>query len=192
MTANRLIVSALVLALAQIGFLGWIINSRAAILRSGQEILLKVKPVDPRDLLRGDYVRLDYDISDIPVRLISNAPAGLFSTVDGDIFVRVRKEADGYWRPVSAAFDAPATPAAEGEVDIKGHVAAGWSLGEGGSVGPQYGLERFYLPEGQGMDIEKDMNVRPFGIRAAIGKDGTAQIKALVDGDQTLFEEPLY
>ena len=74
MTGNRIIVAALVVALAQIGFLGWIIAGRAAILRDGREIVLKVEPVDPRDLLRGDYVRLGYEISSIPVSKITNLP----------------------------------------------------------------------------------------------------------------------
>ena len=34
----------------------------------GEEIRLKVKPVDPRDLLRGQYVALKYDISEIQVK----------------------------------------------------------------------------------------------------------------------------
>ena len=72
-TGNRTIVAALVVALAQIGFLGWIIAGRAAILRDGREIVLKVEPVDPRDLLRGDYVRLCYEISSIPVSKITNS-----------------------------------------------------------------------------------------------------------------------
>ena len=44
----RLVVAALVVALAQIGFLGWIIAGRAAVLRDGRDIVLKVEPVDPR------------------------------------------------------------------------------------------------------------------------------------------------
>ena len=32
----------------------------------------------------------------------------------------------------------------------------------------------------------------PFGIVAAIGKDGVPMIKALMDGDTRLYEEPLY
>ena len=36
------------------------------------------------------------------------------------------------------------------------------------------------------------MRERPFGILAAIAGDGTAQIKALMDGDTKLYEEPLY
>ncbi|RUY82729.1 GDYXXLXY domain-containing protein, partial [Mesorhizobium sp. M7A.F.Ca.CA.001.10.2.1] len=67
-TGKRLVISALVLALVQIGFLSWIIAGRAAILRNGKEVLLKIEPVDPRDLLRGDYIILGYDISRIPVK----------------------------------------------------------------------------------------------------------------------------
>ena len=42
------------------------------------------------------------------------------------------------------------------------------------------------------MAIEQDMRVRPFGILAAVASDGTPQIKALMDGDKKLYEEPLY
>jgi uncharacterized membrane-anchored protein len=34
-------------------------------LRVGQLILLETRPVDPRDMLRGDYVILSYKISDV-------------------------------------------------------------------------------------------------------------------------------
>jgi hypothetical protein len=36
------------------------------------------------------------------------------------------------------------------------------------------------------------MRERPFGILAAVAGDGTAQIKALMDGEKKLYEEPLY
>lgn len=193
MTGKKLIISALVLALVQIGFLSWIIAGRAAILRNGKEVLLKVEPIDPRDLLRGDYIFLGYEISGIPVKLIANIPVGKFSTDDTSIVVRLKKGAEGYWQPTTAWFGQEQAPAAPDEVDIVGHVAEGWDLRESGAtIRPDYGIERFYLPEGEGMAIQNDMRVRPFGIRAAIAADGTAQIKALMDGDKTLFEEPLY
>ena len=90
MTGKKLIISALVLALVQIGFLSWIIAGRAAILRNGKEVLLKVEPIDPRDLLRGDYIFLGYEISGIPVKLIANIPAGKFSTDNTSIVVRLK------------------------------------------------------------------------------------------------------
>ncbi|MER8909176.1 GDYXXLXY domain-containing protein [Mesorhizobium sp. M0323] len=193
MTGKRLIISALVLALVQIGFLSWIIAGRAAILRDGKQVLLKVEPIDPRDLLRGDYILLGYDISRIPVKLIGNIPAGKLSSEETSIVVRLKQGADGYWGPTAAWFGQAPAPAASDEADIVGHVSEGWNIGQGATtIAPEYGIERFYLPEGEGMAIQNDMRVRPFGIRVAIAANGTAQIKALVDGDKTLFEEPLY
>lgn len=193
MAGKRLIVSALVLALAQIGFLGWMIAGRAAILRDGKEVLLKVEPIDPRDLLRGDYIFLGYEISRIPVKLIANIPTGKLSSDDGSIVVRLKKDSDSYWRPTIAWLGKAApVPAAPDEVDIAGHIAEGWDLKEGTTIAPDYGIERFYLPEGEGVAIQRDMRARPFGVRVAVGKNGTPQIKALMDGDKTLFKEPLY
>lgn len=193
MTGKRRIISALVLALVQIGFLSWIIAGRAAILRDGKEVLLKVEPIDPRDLLRGDYIFLGYEISRIPVKLIANIPAGKFTSNDSELVVRLKKGADGYWQPSAAWFDAMPGPATSDEADIVGHVADGWDLrGQDMTIAPDYGIERFYLPEGEGLAIQNDMRVRPFGVRVALAADGTAQIKALMDGDKTLFEEPLY
>jgi uncharacterized membrane-anchored protein len=188
------LIAALIVALAQIGFLGWIIAGRAAVLRDGREITLKVEPVDPRDLLRGDYVRLGYGtISSLPTNQITNIGPDQFSSADSWLYVRLRKGTDGYWQLVSATFDAPlATAPGPDEVDIRGHVDEGWNLGANTSIGVNYGLERFYLPEGEGLELEKDMRIRPLGVRAAVGSDGTAQIKALLDGDRPLYEEPFY
>ena len=38
----------------------------------GEEILIKTKPFDPRDVFRGDYVRLDYEISEVPLEKLEN------------------------------------------------------------------------------------------------------------------------
>jgi uncharacterized membrane-anchored protein len=193
MPRNRPLISAIALALVQIGFLSWIIASRAAILRNGQEVLLKVEPVDPRDLLRGDYVRLGYDISNIPAKMVANAPAGQSWTAAGPIFVRVKKDADGFWNATSASLGkAPAAPPADGEVELRGEVSSSWTMDENATLRVDYGIERFYLPEGEGLAIERDMRVRSFGILAAVDKNGTPQIKALMDGETKLYAEPLY
>lgn len=193
MNRNRLVIAAVLLAVAQIGFLSWIIAARASVLRNGAEVLLKVLPIDPRDFLRGDYVLLSYDISNIAGSLISNAPKDENVTREGDMFVRLGKDADGFWRARSASLYEPfAAPPAAGEVDIRGHIPEGWSLEPTSSIIVDYGIERYYVPEGEGMAIQGDMRERPFGILAAVGNGGGAQIKALMDGDKKLYEEPLY
>ena len=191
MSGRRLVIAAVLLAVAQIGFLCWIIASRAAILRNGQVVLLKVEPVDPRDWLRGDYVRLGYEIGSVPVKLLDKAPANGSVTQNGPVFVRLGKDGDGYWRARSAALGAPSPPA-QGEVDIRGDVSGGQSLGSDASLRVQYTIDRFYVPEGEGRAIEADMRERSFGILVAVASDGTPQIKALMDGGKKLYEEPLY
>lgn len=197
-----LLIAAIAIALVQIGFLSWMIAGRAAILRDGSEVLLKVEPVDPRDLLRGDYVRLGYDISRIPSELIADVPQGQAATAEGPISVRLKKGDDGYWHAASAWLGGGSKPApGEGEVDIAGQVSSGWSLTPGSTVSVDYGIERYYVPEGEGLAIEDEMRrrnagadpeLRGFGVVVAVAADGTAQIKALMDGDTMLFEEPLY
>ncbi|WP_181257436.1 GDYXXLXY domain-containing protein [Pseudaminobacter soli (ex Li et al. 2025)] len=190
---NRLLISAVALALIQIGFLSWIIGSRAMILRNGQEVLLKVEPVDPRDLLRGDYVRLGYEASSVPAKLIVNRDVEASAAADGPIHVRLKKGEDGFWHPVAAALGAGfANAPGEDEVDVLGTTSSGWAQDEEAVLHVDYGIGRFYLPEGEGKAIERDMRVRSFGILAAVDRDGTLQIKALKDGDTTLFSEPLY
>lgn len=185
-----LVFSALALSILQIGFLGWIIAGRAAVLQNGAEAVLKVRPVDPRDLLRGDYVILSYEIANLPVGLIANPPAGDF-VEEGPVFVRLARGAEGYWEAVSANLGTlPAAPPADGEVDIRG--TTGGSVIPNSVMGVDYGIDRFYVPEGEGRAIEDDMRVRPFGVKVAIGRDGAAQIKALLDGDKVLYEEPPY
>ncbi|MDI6025864.1 GDYXXLXY domain-containing protein [Corticibacterium sp. UT-5YL-CI-8] len=192
MPKKTILLSALVVALAQIGFLGWMIMARAAVLRDGREVLLKVEPVDPRDLLRGDYVRLGYEISSIPAHLFRNVDeAGIGPDVD--VTVRLSRQSDGFWHATDAWIGQSVAGAATEAVDISGKTTSGFFGSEDNQVvSIDYGLERFYLPEGEGLAIERDMRTRNFGIKAAVAGDGTSQIKALMDGDTLLFEEPFY
>jgi uncharacterized membrane-anchored protein len=185
-------VAALV-ALAQIGFLFSIIAGRASILRNGQTVLLNVEPVDPRDLLRGDYVVLGYNITLIPTEIISNAAdIDEAEREDTTIFVRLRADERGIFQPVAARYlGPPEQPAGEGEVDIRGTTRTWWSDNTS-MISVQYGIERFYVPEGEGREIERDMNTGPFQMMVAVGEDGAAQIKAFYEGEVLLYAEPLY
>jgi len=39
-------------------------------LRTGTEMILRIEPVDPRDLFRGDYVTLNYEISTLDLEKV--------------------------------------------------------------------------------------------------------------------------
>ena len=51
--------------LAQVLILAWMAGQREWILRTAPRIWLRTAPLDPRDLFRGDYVTLRYDIAAI-------------------------------------------------------------------------------------------------------------------------------
>ena len=188
----QLVVGALIVSALQIGFLFSVIQGRATILRDGAEVMLNVEPVDPRDLLRGDYVRLGYEISSIPRTLFDPPLADADAAKGTPVLVRLAPGDDGLWHPVGARLpETQATSAMPGgQVEIAGTIDTAFAAID--QVRLSYGIERFYLPEGEGREIERDMRERPFMILAAIGEGGTAQIKAFFDGKTRLYEEPLY
>lgn len=190
---NSVVMAALVAAI-QIGFLGWSIMGRAAILREGREILLKVEPVDPRDLLRGDYVRLGYEAGLVDRTIFANPPVDTDRSANEAVYVRLARSSDGYWRPVSASMGEPAANRSDQQVDLRGTLTGYERVGENNArmIQVNFGIERYYVPEGEGRMIETNMAIRPFGILAAIDSNGAAQIKALLDGNKKLYEEPLY
>src|SRR5689334_9543884 len=62
-------------ALIQIALLAVMIIDRVQVLRDGVEVTLQTRPVDPRDFLRGDYVVLGYDITQLPAGPLRNQPS---------------------------------------------------------------------------------------------------------------------
>lgn len=181
---------ALLVALVQTAILGSMIEGRASILRSGTEVLLKTAPVDPRDLLRGDYVVLSYDISTIPAALIKGAKpqAGSWTPVH----VRISPGADGFWTVTEASFES--LPQQAGSVVLRSQPieAYDWQWAEGGTLFATYGIERYYVPDGEGRVIEDGRNDRRVSVAARVSQDGVAQIRALMLDGEPLYEEPLY
>lgn len=182
-----LYIGAAVAALLQTGILYAGIEKRAAVLRSGREIQLQTQPVDPRDLMRGDYVVLGYDISTLPRKDIQ----GEASADTRRVYVALKPDANGIWRFSRASFT-PFTDLAADEVQIRGESYYRISDDASASVSLRYGIERYYVPEGEGRPIEEGRNERRITAVVAVGKDGGAVMKALRDDGRQLYEEPLY
>jgi len=184
-----LAVAALLAAGMQTGVLAWMIESRAAILRDGADIVLRTVPVDPRDLLRGDYVSLSYDISTIP-------PAKLHPPLpeDGEphrLYVRVVPGGDGTWAVRSASVQ----PVKDGEgVVLRTEPLLLPSDAADGSapLRVRYGIERFYVPEGAGTVLERASATKRLTVHVRVSDAGEAQIHSVMLDGERLFEEPLY
>ncbi len=191
-----LLAAALASVVALCGVLGWMIADRAAILRDGQEIVLKTEPIDPRDLLRGRYVRLNYSISSIPPLLYKDRvhkDQGVNYFDSGTtIFVRVEEGDDGFWTAKEAVVESPPEDRADGEVWIRGETRFRMASTNTPAF-VLYGIERFYTPEHVAPEIEERMRDRAVTeIVVAVADDGRAQIKALRQDGETIFTERLF
>ena len=171
----------------QAALLGWMIADRALLLARGTEIRLAAVPVDPRDLFRGDYVVLSYPISRLRADRLEGADE--FS-VGQTVYVSLRHE-DGTWRAVAAHHAHPAS----GMV-LKGKVTAETLVA--GCPKPcatyqvAYNLEQFFVPEGQGRDIEQLREAQRVEVDVAVGSDGRAALKRLLVDGAVRYQETLF
>jgi hypothetical protein len=178
-----------VAALIQAALIAAMVVDRARILREGTEITLHSRAVDPRDFLRGDYVALGYDISSVKAGAIEDRPSG------GPVFVKLAPGADGFYQMVSV-HDEPVVVSPP-EVLIRGRVTSGAGCGRNGhafcdSLRLRYGLERYFVPQGEGLAIESARNAGKVAVVAAVAADGRAAIKRLVIDGQPVYDEPLF
>ena len=150
---------------AQAGFLlcwaGWHERVRS----TSPFVKLETRPVDPQDLLRGDYMILRYQISEIRPAAGAKTPA-----VPGTDYWVVLERRGDFHRAVSATTSKP--DLAPGQIVVKGT----WGGGRGGDMA--YGIENFYVPEGKGTPRFKTIEVE-----ASVSPDHRLYLKrVLVDG----------
>jgi uncharacterized membrane-anchored protein len=136
----------LVLALQSAWLLGTVAVQEHA-LATGKVILLETARIDPRDLLQGDYLILNYKISDVPTNLFS-PPVTKDLPHDTKIYVALAPTTNQFYVVVKASTN-EFVPAAD-EVLLIGKNTGRWWNSPTNSVRVKYGIERFYVAEGTG------------------------------------------
>jgi uncharacterized membrane-anchored protein len=150
-------------------------------------VLLQTRPVDPRDFLRGDYVVLSYDISEMPAGELKGKPREGREPV---VFVKLARKGDGFYGAVSVHLDP--VPVASGEILIRGRVPSWRWCRDCEQVFVHYGLEKFFVPEGEGRELEHARNQQRLSIVAAVTPSGRAAIKRLLLDGKPVYDEPLF
>jgi len=155
---------------AQVLFLAGVVGYHYAALWFGREAQLATTPIDPRDLLYGDYVTLNYEISQLDPAMwkgTGDLPA------EGDkVYVVLEPKT-----PDSGMYQAKAfysrKPAAERELIIKGRVRYATSSG----IFINYGLEKYYIPENTGKQLEDQEG--SLAVKVRIASWGNAVIEEI-------------
>lgn len=152
------VILALLLQLAILLYLG---SFNMYVLAAGRSVLLKTVPVDPRDIFRGDYLALTYDISSIK-------ETG-HHDLNQEIFV-ILKKGDPYW---SVSYVSDKMPKVSGEqVALKGKIDC--LLQD--QIHVHYGLEQYFVAEGKAVLPPR---ARP-DVEIAVDQFGNATIKQLL------------
>lgn len=160
---------AIVLAvIIQVGALLAMALEREAIVLTGTRIWVRIAPVDPRDLLRGDYIDLEPEIAEVPRSLCRDGLAAS-PAIDSSVFASL-VERDGVVEVVAASDRRP-----DSGLFLRGRLHH--TVGDVRVV--RYGIERFYIPEGSGKAIEErrrrpDGLQQPLELEVAVRGDGLA------------------
>jgi uncharacterized membrane-anchored protein len=118
-------------------------------------ILLKGRPVDPQDLLSGDYLTIGYDINFAPLPTKKTSSGSEIKMDRGDAWVLLEPRG-GYHEVVAVSGER--LQSGPGQVLV--HGAFGYNTrGGGGTINVDYGIERYFVPEGKGSPRFKRMEV---------------------------------
>jgi uncharacterized membrane-anchored protein len=167
----------LVLAcLLQLAVLVGMILLRMVLLTTGETLLLRVVPVDPRDIFRGDYVILNYNFT----RVFDKEIVGL-GKVSYDnrrewagrtVYVELLPEPDGkHWQ----GGDIHLAPPDHGKY-IRGTISEYEDI--------QCGIDAYYVQEGEGMKYDQAARDRKLSAEIALASDGQAGLRALHIDDE--------
>jgi uncharacterized membrane-anchored protein len=139
---------------------------------TGRSVTLKIRPVDPYNVLSGYYVTLNYEIAN---------PGSFANSNDSDIkgervYAILERRADGEWRPVSLSESYPVN-LPENRIAIRGSYP--YSRIE-------YGIEEFFIPEDKRAEIEQGLwkNRDQARVEVKVDSEGNAALVRLLIGDR--------
>ena len=183
MDLKKYAIALLIVAVAQTVALGWMIANRVSLIKGGQEVVLNIIPVDPRSLFRGDYVILSYDISQLDLAKLAGDDTFKRNEF---VYVTLARDAQGNWA-ASRLSTTIQESRNENEAVIRGKVRY-----SGKQLRVKYGIESYFVEEGEGKRLQNLVRDKKLAALIAIGPDGEAAIKGLMIDGKLQYEEPLF
>ncbi|RSK37383.1 GDYXXLXY domain-containing protein [Hymenobacter metallilatus] len=138
----------------------------------GRTLWLSTQPVDPRDLLYGDYLNLRYQINELPGGLWRGSTPPRRQQA---AYVLLTPRPNGTFEAIGIFPERPATSGQQAV--LRGSVQAIWRRG----LRLRYGLERYYVPETMSRKLSRrqplrvQISVAPWGQARITGLDTTAR-----------------
>ncbi len=157
--------------LLQIGVLAVEYLNSVYPLWTGQEIRLETVPVDPRSLFRGNYVRLNYEISEINMPETIKAEGLRWNEV---VYVKLRPGKNNVH-----VFDGASLTKPETGTYIRGRLQSSFLNQFSQPYQMRYGIEALFAPKEKALALED--HLRDGGIAVVMLADnGKAALKGVV------------
>jgi uncharacterized membrane-anchored protein len=174
---SRSLVGIIAVGVLQTLVLAYMVGDRVRLLSRGREIVLPIVPVDPRDLFRGEYIRLGYNISRLDAGLLEG-PAPQKTP----FFVTLERRPDETWLPVRISASRPSVSGPDHIVLAARTMGSRRAAFEtwSGTVWVRYGIESYFVPEGEGRELEKLAQDKKMEALVAVDDGGNAAIKGLI------------
>jgi uncharacterized membrane-anchored protein len=170
------------LVFGQLGALGWMIANRNTLVEEGDKIRLECEPIDPRSLLSGDYVILNYKISRFDSGELDTLVRGEKSFRRGTAVWVALEKGDGEFHEATGISRDPGT-LKEGELFIRGKVQNYWN---GSRLQIRYGLEQYFVPQKEGKKIEKE--IKDTSVEVSVNENGDSAVtRIFISGEEVEF-----
>ncbi|WP_144555373.1 GDYXXLXY domain-containing protein [Bacillus sp. X1(2014)] len=121
-------------------------------LLTGEEMILQTKPLDPSDVFRGDYVTLQYEAEEVPIKLVEPSVVTRLQDRGGEFEVYVlMEEKNGVHTPIKVTLTKPD----KGEF-LNGTISYIDKDNQGQEIAfISYDLDNYYLEDNTGTEWEK-------------------------------------
>lgn len=111
----------------------------------GKEVVLETKAYDPTDLFRGDYVAINFAISDVPK---SKVPLSIDEVYNKSLYVSLKQEGKYY------VVDQVSETKPKQGLYLKGKFQN--SFNETNTYRVDYSLDKYFVEQGSGKELEQE------------------------------------
>lgn len=183
MTRRGFVLGLAATVIVQVLLLGAMLWNRVMTIRSGQEVILESRFVDPRDLFRGHYVRLNLTPGPIDSEIPGTA---LDFQYNDPVIISLKPGKDGFWVAKAVFKEFPketSDPVLEGTFIGNSTVENGFRV--------RFPFDRYFAPKKRAQELENLPSDKKLGVILALDGKGSGVIKGITVGSDVIYDEPL-
>ncbi len=144
MKRSRIIIGLGVAIALQLFVLFGMVGRASLPLWTGTEIRVKTVPYDPRSMFRGNYARLNYEISSLPKSMLKEERRLRRGEI---VYVSLQPGDKGLYEIADASLEKP-----DEGVFLRGRITRSYPPYQ-----VKYGIEAFFAPKKKALQLERDL-----------------------------------